>query len=85
MPPLLLVYLNENTFDTRDDIEDKPKWDDILKVLSNVVETIVDFAKKQNIQTVGEYVENEEIYDILRALGVDYSQGYFFGKPDTLN
>jgi PAS domain S-box-containing protein len=51
----------------------------------NVVETIVDFAKKQNIQTVGEYVENKEIYDILKALGVDYSQGYFFGKPDTLN
>jgi len=50
----------------------------------NVVETIVTFAKKQNIQTVAEYVENEEIFNILNNLGVDYSQGYFFGKPEIL-
>jgi len=50
----------------------------------NVVETIVNFAKKQNIQTVGEFVENEDIYHTLKTLGVDYSQGYFFGKPDIL-
>jgi PAS domain S-box-containing protein len=50
----------------------------------NVVETIVNFAKKQNIQTVGEYVENENIYKILHDLGVDFSQGYHFGKPQPL-
>ncbi|MFA9373059.1 MAG: EAL domain-containing protein [Poseidonibacter sp.] len=51
----------------------------------NVVETIVSFAKKQNIQTIAEYVENEEIYNILYDLGVDYSQGYYFGKPENIN
>ncbi len=50
----------------------------------SVVETIVNFAKKQNIKTVGEFVENENIYNILKKIGVDYSQGYFFGKPDVL-
>jgi len=50
----------------------------------NVVQTIVSFAKKQNIQTVGEYVENEAIYNVLKKLGIDFSQGYFFGKPNRL-
>ena len=50
----------------------------------NVVETIVTFAKKQNIQTVAEFVETKEIFDYLKELGVDYSQGYYFGKPEEL-
>jgi len=47
----------------------------------SVVKTIVIFAKEQNIKTVAEFVENEKIYNILNDLGVDYSQGYYFGKP----
>lgn len=50
----------------------------------NIVETIVLFAKKQNIETIAEYVENESIFNILNELGVDYSQGYYFGKPEEL-
>ena len=50
----------------------------------NVVETIVAFAKKQNIKTIGEYVENEEIYNVLKRIGVDYSQGYYFSEPKAL-
>ena len=50
----------------------------------NIVETIVTFAKKQNIKTIAEFVENESIYNILNDIGVDYSQGYFFGKPEKL-
>ena len=50
----------------------------------NMVETIVYFSKKQGIQTIAEYVENENIYNILCALGVDYSQGYYFGKAEIL-
>lgn len=50
----------------------------------NVVETIVSFAKKQNIVTIAEYVENEEIFNILNDLGVDYSQGYYFGEPKSI-
>ena len=50
----------------------------------DLVETIATFAKKQNIKTVAEYVENEKIYKLLLSLGIDYSQGYFFGKPEPL-
>ena len=50
----------------------------------DLVETIVAFAKKQNIKTVGEFVENEAIFNILNEIGVEYSQGYYFGKPISL-
>lgn len=51
----------------------------------NIVETIVSFTKKQKIITIAEFVENEQIYNILAELGVDYSQGYYFGKPENIN
>ena len=50
----------------------------------SVVKTMVNFAKEQNIKVIAEYVENREIYDVLCTLGVDYSQGYYFGKPEPL-
>ena len=50
----------------------------------STVKTMVLFAKEQQMEVIAEYVENEEIYDILCSLDVDYSQGYYFGKPDIL-
>jgi len=50
----------------------------------SVVKTIIAFAKEQKIKTVAEFVENEEIFTILKRLGVDYSQGYYFAKPEAL-
>ena len=50
----------------------------------NIIETIVAFAKKQKILTIAEYVENETIFNILNDMGVDYSQGFYFGKPESL-
>jgi len=50
----------------------------------SVVKTIVAFAKEQKIKTVAEFVENEAIYTTLLDAGVDYSQGYYFGKPQLL-
>jgi EAL domain-containing protein (putative c-di-GMP-specific phosphodiesterase class I) len=49
-----------------------------------LVQTIVFFAKKRNIKTIAEFVENEEIYNILKDLGVDYSQGHYFSKAGLL-
>jgi len=51
----------------------------------SVVKTIVAFAKEQKIEMVAEYIENENIYEIIRSLGVEYSQGYYFGAPALLN
>ncbi|WP_293442108.1 EAL domain-containing protein [Persephonella sp.] len=48
----------------------------------NLIEVIVNFAKRQNLQTIAEFVENESIYRILKEMGVDFSQGYYFGKPE---
>ena len=50
----------------------------------SVVKTIVAFAKEQSIEMVAEYIENENIYNILNNLGVEYSQGYYFGKPNKM-
>ena len=50
-------------------------------VRQDIVETIVNFAKKENKKTVAEFVENESIFKVLKKLGVDYSQGYYFSKP----
>ena len=47
----------------------------------DVVRTIVDFAKMYNIKTVAEYVESENILKLIKELGIDYSQGYYFDKP----
>jgi len=46
-----------------------------------VVKAIVFFAKECSIQTIAEFVENEEIYKAVCDYGIDYSQGYYFSKP----
>jgi len=51
----------------------------------SVVKSIVTFAKEQNLQTIAEFIENESIFKIVKELGVDYSQGYYFGKPEPLH
>jgi EAL domain-containing protein (putative c-di-GMP-specific phosphodiesterase class I) len=48
------------------------------------VRGIVQLAKDFVLQTVGEYVENPQQADMLRRLGVDFGQGYLFGKPEPL-
>jgi len=46
-----------------------------------IAETIVGFAKRTGTRTVAEYVHSKKIFEIVKALGVDYSQGYYLGKP----
>ena len=48
-----------------------------------IISVIVAFAKEMNIETIGEFVETKEINDKLIQLGVNKSQGYFFGKPQA--
>lgn len=48
-----------------------------------ITEAIVNFAKKNNIMTVAEFVSNEKIYEKVCELDIDYSQGYYFGKPES--
>lgn len=49
-----------------------------------VVKSIVEFAKAANIKTIAEYVSDEEIYKKVKEMGIDYSQGFLFGKPSKV-
>ena len=46
-----------------------------------ITEAIISFSKKLGRKTITEYVHNEEVYEIVKELGADYSQGYYFGAP----
>jgi len=46
-----------------------------------VVETIVDFAQKLNIKVIAEYVHNEGVYNKVKQLGIDRSQGFYLAEP----
>jgi diguanylate cyclase (GGDEF)-like protein len=47
----------------------------------HIVESLVYMAKKLEMKVVAEFVHSEEIYDIVKRLGIDYSQGYYFSPP----
>jgi len=46
-----------------------------------MVEAIIAFTKKLGAKTIVEFVCNKEVQNEVVALGADYSQGYFIGKP----
>lgn len=48
-----------------------------------VVRTIIDFAQRTGIKTIGEFVCDESVSNTVITLGIDYSQGYFHGKPKS--
>jgi len=47
-----------------------------------IIKLVIEFAKQKNIDVVAEYVGNEEIFEKLKSLGVDYFQGHYFCKPE---
>jgi diguanylate cyclase (GGDEF)-like protein len=47
------------------------------------VRTLLGLAQNFGIATVAEWVDNDEDAQVLSALGVDYFQGFYFGKPET--
>ncbi len=46
-----------------------------------IVSSIIAFAKKLDIQTIAEFVHNEEIFKICLELGIDEFQGFYLGEP----
>ncbi|MFT6269916.1 MAG: diguanylate cyclase (GGDEF)-like protein/PAS domain S-box-containing protein [Alphaproteobacteria bacterium] len=70
---------------------------DYLKIdgmfVKGIVDDPIDYAMLKSIneigqvmgmQTIAEFVENDEIRDMLSAVGVDYGQGYGLGRPRPL-
>lgn len=47
-----------------------------------LVRAVVEVAKVFGLDTVAEFVENEDILLMLEQLGVDYAQGYHIRKPE---
>ncbi len=48
------------------------------------VEIIHKLANTYNMKTVAEFVADEAIYNAVRAVGIDYVQGYHLGRPKPL-
>jgi diguanylate cyclase (GGDEF)-like protein len=67
---------------------------DVVKIdgafLKNIESNPVDFALLRSIneiahllgkRTVAEYVNSESVHQLLDKIGIDYGQGYYFGRP----
>ena len=61
----------------REFVKDIPSDRDDLEI----VRATLLLAQTFGLKTVAEGVENREQADILRELGCDFAQGYYFGKP----
>lgn len=66
---------------------DKTFIDDIIEddYAQAFVKLIVDLSKTIGTKIVVEGVEHKEQFELLKSLGVDYIQGYYFGKPVPAN
>ena len=51
-------------------------------IAETMVSAINRVGHTMGLLTVGEFVETEEIRDLLRRLGVDYGQGYGIARPE---
>ncbi|MDX1810126.1 MAG: EAL domain-containing protein [Sulfurospirillaceae bacterium] len=49
-----------------------------------ITQTIVNFSNKLGAKTIAEYVHSQEIFDIIKKMGVDYAQGFHIGKPSPI-
>jgi len=48
------------------------------------VRAIVQVAQELGLETIAEFVENEEVFTLLKEIGVDNVQGYHIGKPNSV-
>ena len=48
------------------------------------VKSIIDIAHTLGIKTIAEFVENDDLRNIVRDLGADYGQGFALGRPFVL-
>lgn len=46
-----------------------------------ILESMVALCKRLGIKMIAEYVENEEVIKKLRDLGIEFGQGFYFGRP----
>ncbi len=49
---------------------------------AEMVRSVVSFAKTSGMKTIAEFIDSEELLAAIRELGVDYAQGWLFGKAE---
>jgi len=49
----------------------------------SIIKLIHDLGSANHIDIVAEHVSSEELYMILKKLGIEYVQGYYLGKPQS--
>lgn len=54
---------------------------DVNKKHYKIVESLVYMAKKLDIKVIAEYVHSESVYNVVKELDIDYSQGFYFSEP----
>ena len=69
-------YLKIDGAFIRDILTDKHSW--------TMVQAIHQIAKSLDLETVAECVENNEAVETLRAIGIDFIQGFAVGRPEPL-
>jgi diguanylate cyclase (GGDEF)-like protein len=57
---------------------------DVNKIDHAMVRSIHSVAEAMNIKTIAEFVENEDILNELKSIGVHYGQGLYLGAPVTV-
>jgi diguanylate cyclase (GGDEF)-like protein len=56
---------------------------DVHEKSYEIVKAIVYFSKNTGIPCIAEFVSNVEIQVVVERLGIDYSQGYLYSKPQS--
>ena len=46
----------------------------------SIVKTFSLFSKENNIEVIAEFIDNQEIINVLIGFGIDYGQGFYFSK-----
>lgn len=54
------------------------------KLSLDIVNVITDISKRLDIEVIAEFVSDEKIFETVRELGINYSQGYYISKPKEL-
>ncbi len=48
-----------------------------------VVKTIVEFSKSLGVKTIAEFIHSKEVFELVKSLGVDEFQGFYFSEPQS--
>lgn len=49
-----------------------------------VVKMIVEFSNITGMKTIAEHVHSQEVYNMVKEMGINYSQGFYFRKPEPV-